>query len=78
MLLTMPDKPIDGPEDAAMTPARPKFTADYNVDPRLVADAMVSRMSRLAEERERHVSALIESVEVLVAPDFDGLSGRVQ
>ena len=78
LFLTMQHKPTDGATDAAMNHSRPQISSDYAVDPQLVADAMMRRIARLPEERERYRSALIESLEVLVAGELDCGPGRVK
>jgi hypothetical protein len=45
---------------------------NYVVDPEAVAEAIISRVSALADERVQHRRSLITSVEVLVPGDYDG------
>lgn len=53
-----------------MTAQLPKI--NYVVDPEAVAEAIISRVSSLADERVQHRRALISSVEVLVPGDYNG------
>jgi hypothetical protein len=56
------------PED--MTPSR-TYT-NYAVDADAVAEALIKRVNKLADERVQYRRALIHSVEVLETNDLDG------
>lgn len=45
---------------------------NYVVDPDAVAEAIISRVNRMADEHARHRRSLIRSVEVFVPGDYDG------
>lgn len=53
-----------------MTAQPPKI--NYVVDPEAVADAIIRRINKLADERARHRRSLMASVEVLVPGDYNG------
>lgn len=50
---------------------RPSET-NYEIDPDAVAEALISRVNQLADERAQYRRALIRSVEMLVTGDVDG------
>lgn len=54
-----------------------RISPDYNVDPLLVADALLRRLDRLADERDEYRRALIRSVEVIEPGDFDDAAGLI-
>lgn len=54
-----------------------RISPDYTVDPLLVADALIKRLDRLADERAEYRRALIQSVEVIKPGDFDDAAGLV-
>jgi hypothetical protein len=47
-------------------------TINYVVDPEAVAEAILNRVIKLADERVQHRRSLISSVEVLVPGDYNG------
>jgi hypothetical protein len=49
---------------------------DYVVDPDRVAEALLARIEKLADERARFRRSLIYSVEMIEAPDGDGFTVR--
>lgn len=54
-----------------------RISPDYSVDPLLVADALIKRLDRLADERAEYRRALIHSVEVIKASDLDDATGLI-
>jgi hypothetical protein len=55
------------------------FDADnYVVQSDLVAEALLARIDKLADERARFRRSLIYSVEMIEAPDFDAGSPDVE
>lgn len=63
VLSTMPKQPCDPMHD-------------YVVDPDRVAEALLARIEKLADERARFRRSLIYSVEMIEAPDGDGFTVR--
>ncbi len=55
----------------------PCDTQTYVVDADQVAEAFLSRIQTMADERARSVRALMFSVEMIEAPDFDVRAGRI-
>jgi hypothetical protein len=54
-----------------------RFGDDYVIDPERVAEALLSRIEAMADERARFRRALICSVEMIEAPDFDIRAARI-
>lgn len=59
MLSTMPQQRSNRPDEK-----------NYEVSPELIAEAMIRRIVDLPQERAAYREALIESVEVLPAPEL--------
>lgn len=51
--------------------ARADFVANYSFDAMDVARALLERIEKMADQRERFRRSLIFSVEMIEAPDFD-------
>lgn len=64
---TMEKRNSDSPAVMARIPK-----INYVVDPEAVAEAIIRRVTELADERVQHRRSLIASVEVLVPRDYDG------
>lgn len=74
----MPKKDIEdghghshGLDDHAKPSRLRPVEASYEVNPTLVAEAMLRRIDQLAEQRAEYRRALIHSVEVVESPDAD-------
>jgi hypothetical protein len=65
----MPKQPLDAEN------AGPKAFAEYVVDPDRVAEALLARIDRMADERAKMRRSLIYSVEMIETPDVDGRTG---
>lgn len=65
--------------DPAGNSAEPaaNFADNYKIDPLRVADALVRRVRAMADERARMHRALVYSVEMIEAPDFEIDAGRI-
>ena len=81
MLISMPERVSEGnapqPRSTEANGAMNRISPDYTVDPLLVADALIKRLDRLADERAEYRRALIHSVEVIKPGDFDDAAGLV-
>ncbi len=68
MLTTMhensPNRPFNQPIGTA-------FGIDYAIDPSLVADSLIARLERMADERAEYRRALIHAVETIPSEVFE-------
>ncbi|MFT4048570.1 MAG: hypothetical protein QM648_01885 [Solirubrobacterales bacterium] len=55
----------------------PCDSQNYVVDSELVAEAFIARLQTMADERARSLRALMFSVEMIEAPDFDVRAARI-
>lgn len=70
LYLTMPQQQYRDETSTSMSVHDNFIVDNYVIEPRRVADALVSRVSRMADERARLRRSLISSVEVVEAPEL--------
>lgn len=68
MLTTMHE---NSPHQPLSQPIGATFGIDYAIDPSLVADALIKRLERLADERAEYRRALIHNVETIPSEVFE-------